>query len=86
LYNDAVAGFGPEDLRRELVLTGARGSVGGGVALLGIGVLLLLHTLFGVPLDWLKDWWPALPIGFGAYLLWRGIQDRRGNGEGSEGR
>lgn len=77
LYNDAVSGFGPEDLRQQLVLSGQRGSVGGGIALLGLGILLLLHTLFDLPLDWVKDWWPILPVGFGIYLLWRGIQDRR---------
>ena len=86
LYNDAVLGFGPEDLRRELVLTGARGSLGGGIALVAAGFLFLLHTLFDVPLDWLKDWWPVLPIGFGIYLLWRGIQDRRAKERGPEGR
>jgi hypothetical protein len=77
LYNDAVMGLGPEDLRRELVLTaGRQGSIGGGAFLLGLGVLLLAHTLFDVPLDWLRDWWPVIPIGFGAYLLYRGIKDR----------
>ncbi len=85
LYNDVVAGFGPEDLRRELVLTGARGSVGGGVALLALGLLMLLHTLFGLPLDWLKSWWPIVPIGFGAYLLWQGVRDRRKREQGAEG-
>jgi hypothetical protein len=83
LYNDAVAGFGPEDLRRELVLTGERGSMGGGIALVAVGILFLLHTLFDVPLDWLRDWWPVIPIGFGIYLLWRGIQDRRAKDRGS---
>lgn len=77
LYNDAVLGLGPEDLRRELVLTGQKGSIGGGVVLLALGILFLLHTLFDVPLDWIRNWWPVVPIGFGLYLLYRGIQDRR---------
>jgi hypothetical protein len=77
LYNDAVAGMAPEDLRRELVLTGRGGSIAGGIGLIALGTLLFMHTMFDVSLAWLKDWWPAAPIGFGVYLLVRGIQDRR---------
>ena len=77
LYNDAVAGMAPEDLRRELVLTGRGGSIAGGLALIALGVLFLLNTMFDVSMAWLKDWWPVAPIGFGVYLLIRGIQDRR---------
>jgi hypothetical protein len=77
LYNDAVAGMAPEDLRRELVLTGRGGSIAGGLGLIAFGVLFFLNTMFDVPLTWLKDWWPLAPVIFGAYLLVRGIQDRR---------
>lgn len=81
LYNDAVAGMAPEDLRRELVLPGKGGSIAGGAGLIALGVLFFLNTMFDVPLTWLKDWWPVAPIGFGIYLLIRGIQDRRDRGE-----
>jgi hypothetical protein len=77
LYNDAVAGMAPEDLRRELVLTGRGGSIAGGVGLIALGTLFFLNTMFDVSMTWLKDWWPVAPIGFGLYLLVRGIQDRR---------
>ncbi len=76
LYNDAMAGYGPEDLTRELAKVGKRGTVGGGAALLVVGFLFLLHTLFGVSMEWIKYWWPVLPIGFGAYLLIQGFRDR----------
>jgi hypothetical protein len=81
LYNDAVAGMAPEDLRRELVLPGKGGSIPGGLGLIVLGVLFFLNTMFDVPMTWLKDWWPVAPIGFGLYLLIRGIQDRRERNE-----
>lgn len=77
LYNDALAGLGPEDLRQELAQVGRRGSIAGGAVVILVSFLALLHTRFGMPLDWLRDWWPLAPIGFGVYLLWQGIQDRR---------
>ena len=77
LYNDAMAGLGPEDLRHELVLTGRGGSIAGGIGLILVGVLFLLNTVFGVSMDWLKQWWPVAAVGFGIYLVYRGIQDQR---------
>ncbi|MBM3286600.1 MAG: hypothetical protein FJY88_04525 [Candidatus Eisenbacteria bacterium] len=77
LYNDALAGLGPDDLRHELVLMGNRGSILGGSALILGGFLYLLHRVFGVPMDWLKDWWPAVPVGFGIYLLVQGLREKK---------
>lgn len=77
LYNEALAGLGPEDLRQELTLVGRRGSIGAGALIILASFFILLHTRFGMPLDWMKDWWPILPLGFGAYLLLQGIRDRR---------
>ncbi|MFB3909517.1 MAG: LiaI-LiaF-like domain-containing protein [Candidatus Eisenbacteria bacterium] len=77
LYNDALMGIGPEDLRHELVLMGRHGSVGGGIVLLVVGFLVLLNRVAGLSFEWLKDWWPIIPIGFGAWLLWQGLRDRR---------
>lgn len=62
-----------------------RGSIYGGVAVVAIGFLLLLNTRFDVSFDWLQDWWPLLLIGFGAYLLRKGLrerQQRQGVGDG----
>lgn len=75
-YNEAMAGVAPEDLRKELAGAGKSGSVGGGVLLIAFGLLFFLHQQFDMPLDWLKDWWPVVPIGFGAYLLYGGLKDR----------
>jgi hypothetical protein len=77
LYNDAVAGLGPDDLRHELVLVGRRGSIAGGALIVLVSFVLLLHTRFGMPLDWVRDWWPAIPLGLGAYLLIQGARERR---------
>ncbi|MBI1951174.1 MAG: hypothetical protein HYS34_07415 [Acidobacteria bacterium] len=49
----------------------------GGATLIAVGFILLLHTRFGVSLDWVDEWWPAAPMIFGAYLLVRAIQERR---------
>ena len=53
------------------------GSIAGGLALMGVGVVLLANTRFGISLDWIEEWWPAAPILMGAYLLMKAIQERR---------
>jgi hypothetical protein len=81
LFNDTAEGATMEELRRDFLAgIGQRGSIGGGIALLAGGVIFLMHTWFDVPLEWLRDWWPLVPIGFGAWLLWAGIRDRRKGG------
>jgi len=81
LFNDTADGATVEDLRRDFLAgIGQRGSIAGGIALLAGGILFLLHTWFDVSLEWLHDWWPLVPIGFGAWLLWAGIRDRRKGG------
>ena len=58
-------------------MPGLQGTFAGGFVLIVVGFILLLNTRFGVSLDWLEEWWPAAPILFGAFLLYRAIQDRR---------
>jgi hypothetical protein len=77
LYNDAMSGLNDEEMRKSLAAAGDRGSIGGGILLFGAGLLALLHNLFDLPLEWLADWWPLVPVIFGGYLLYRGIRDRR---------
>ncbi len=78
LFNDTADGATLEELRRDFLAgIGQRGSIGGGLALLAGGLLFAMHTWFGLSLEVLEDWWPLLPIGFGAWLLWAGIRDRR---------
>ncbi len=52
------------------------GSLAGGLALIGLGVVLLANTRFGLSLDWIEEWWPIAPIALGVYLIVKAIQDR----------
>lgn len=76
LYNQALAGVPNIELPEDFKVPGFRGTVAGGLAIAAAGVVLLLHTRFGVPLDWLEEWWPAALILFGGYLVWKAWQDR----------
>jgi len=77
LYNDALAGNPTIELPQDFKTPGFRGSIFGGVTLIAGGFILLLHTRFGISLDWVEQWWPVAPMIFGAYLLVRAIQERR---------
>ena len=69
-YNNALAGIGPATLPEDFAVTSGRGSLAGGAAMIVVGLVLLGHTLFGMPLDWLEKWWPAVFIGVGAWLVY----------------
>ncbi len=77
LYNDALAGNPSIELPQDFKSPGIRGSIFGGAALIAVGFILLLHTRFGVSLDWVEEWWPVAPIIFGTYLFVRALQERR---------
>jgi hypothetical protein len=76
-YNEALDGVSPAELRREAVLPKRGGSILAGAALIVGGMLILLNRVYGVPMDWLEDWWPIAPVGLGVYLLVQGIRERR---------
>jgi hypothetical protein len=79
LYNYAMqGGAGVELPTGDLVLPGAGGNFAAGLVLLVGGSIVLLHTAFDYSLEWLEDWWPVAPILFGAWLLFRGFQQRQG--------
>jgi len=77
LYNDALAGNPSIELPQDFKTPGFRGSIFGGATLIAGGFILLLHTRFGISLDWVEQWWPVAPMIFGAYLLVRAIQERQ---------
>ena len=75
-YNQALDGVTGVEIPPEMSLPSAGGSVAGGVVLIVVGIALLSHTAFDFSLAWLEDWWPAAPIAFGAYLIYRGVQEK----------
>ena len=76
LYNLALDGMeGIELPGMNMALPGLGGSIGGGVALTAVGVILLVNTRFGITLDWIEEWWPVAPILVGAYLLTKALQE-----------
>ena len=77
-YNLALDGVeGIELPSMNLGVPGFGGSFAGGLAMIGIGVILLANTRFGVSLAWIEEWWPAAPILLGTYLLVKAIQERK---------
>ena len=73
LYNEALAGRNGIDLPEDFQAPAIGGSIPGGLAIIAVGGVLLSNTLFGVPLDWVRDWWPAALIIFGVYLVARSV-------------
>ncbi len=81
LINLSLEGLGSIDLPNEDSFAAIRGSIGAGIGLIVLGGVFLSNTLFDLPLDWMEHWWPIAPILVGAYLLARGILDRRPSAE-----
>ena len=77
LYNDALAGNPSIELPEDFKSPGIRGSIFGGATLVLVGFIMLLHTRFGISLDWVEDWWPVVPMILGGYLLARAIMERQ---------
>ena len=78
LYNQALAGGGKIELPEDFEAPSLGGSLAGGSALILVGLILLSHTLFGVSLDWIEDWWPVAVIGVGGWLVFKAMQERSG--------
>ena len=77
-YNLALDGGDGLELPHEtsLTLPTFGGSIGGGVAIMVTGFILLLNTRFGVSLAWVEDWWPLAPMILGAYLVGKALRER----------
>ncbi len=76
LYNQALAGLGPLELPSDLGRPEGEGSLYVGVLMMIFGAVALAHTRFGLPVEWLERWWPAVLVIFGAYLVARAVIDR----------
>jgi hypothetical protein len=77
LYNQMLDGLGPTQFPEDVRWPSARGSLVGGVVLIGFGLLLLAHTRFNYSLDWLEEWWPFALVLAGAYLIYSWTVERR---------
>ena len=55
---------------------GGQGSLAFGVFLTVVGVLLLINNFFPLEMDWLRDWWPAIPVLVGIYLIGSALYER----------
>lgn len=76
MYNQAVAGKQLIELPDDFKMPAMGGSILGGAILVAFGLVALSSTLLGLSLEWIENWWPVFPIAVGAYLLYRGIQER----------
>ncbi len=66
---------------------GDRANLSFGVFLTVVGLILLLKNLLPVDLDWLRDWWPVVPVLIGLYLVASAVVERarRRPPEGEDG-
>jgi hypothetical protein len=76
-YNNALAGIGPATLPDDFAVTSGRGTLAGGVALVLVGAIALSHTVFGLSLDWVEQWWPLALIGVGVWLAYPSIAGKK---------
>ena len=77
--NHVLEGGKLEELPQEFTMPQPGGSLGGGIALIVVGIVLLIHTLFDISLQWLEYWWPLLPVCIGIWLVARALLDRAGS-------
>jgi len=77
LYNLAIAGVPGVALPKPLSVPRFGGSIFAGSVFIVGGLIVLMHTRFEYSLAWLEDWWPVAPMLFGAFLIYRAVQDRK---------
>ena len=74
--NHVLEGGKLEELPQEFAMPKPGGSLGGGFALIVLGIVLLSHTLFDISLQWLEYWWPLLPVSIGIWLVARALREK----------
>jgi hypothetical protein len=76
LYNQALSGLRPMDLPENQRTPEWHGSLVGGACLVVFGIALFMHTMFGLPMEWVTRWWPLALVLVGAWLVYASIQAR----------
>jgi len=84
LFNEVLAGRSDVEMPADFKMPALGGSVGGGVIIAAVGLVMLSKTAFDVSLDWLNDWWPAALVLFGAYLIYKAKKDQSVTSSASE--
>jgi len=82
LYNQALSGLRPMDLPEDTKPPRRLGSLAGGIALVAVGLVFFGHTMFGMSLAWVANWWPMGLVAAGAWLVY---EDRRAKQAGRAG-
>jgi len=86
LFNLSLEGIEQIDLPDELTNKpmAINGSYMLGAVLVIGGAIALSNTLFGFTLEWLENWWPMAPIGFGLYLVYLAWKDKQEESNGDK--
>ena len=61
--------LGPLELPDQPENTDTKGSLVGGLLLTGFGAVALAHTVLDLRTDWIEEWWPAVLVVIGLYLI-----------------
>lgn len=77
LYNQALDGLRPMDLPEDMKQPPRFGSFAGGTLLVALGLVLFSHTMFGLSLRWVGQWWPMGLVGVGVWLLYEDQKAKR---------
>lgn len=46
-----------------------------GIGLIGLGLLTLVHRVFGLSMEWVLRWWPAALVVAGVVLVWQALRN-----------
>ena len=76
-YNRALIGVEDSPLPSEFKTLTERGTMVGGAALVLLGLFFLAHTRFGMPMEWLEEWWPMALVIFGVFLVYQNWKGRK---------
>ena len=76
-YNQALDGTTDTPIPAEFKPLTEKGSMVGGAALVLLGIFFLAHTRFGMPLEWLEEWWPMALVVAGLFLLIQSWNSRK---------
>ena len=79
-YNQALAGITDAPIPNEFKTLTDKGSLTGGIALLLLGFICLSNTLLGISFRWLEEWWPAVLVLVGIFLIYQNLKDRKRKG------